>query len=68
MSNIFISYSTKDKKIVKKLYNDLIKAGNNVWIDEYKIKVGDDIMSEIETGIAESDFIIVAHLFKFLLD
>lgn len=56
MASIFISYSTKDKAIVERIYQDLSKADVEVWLDEREIKVGDDIRQKIEQGIKNFDF------------
>ena len=51
MSSIFISYSSKDSDFAHKLSNDLKSFGIDVWLDEWEIKVGDDIRKKVEHGI-----------------
>lgn len=52
-TDIFISYSRREKIIADNLYNTLTAAGFNVWYDKYSLCVGqywmDDIKNAIET-------------------
>jgi tetratricopeptide (TPR) repeat protein len=67
ISQIFISYSHRDKEFVNRLASDLEKAGTCVWLDEKKIKVGDSISKKIEDGISKCDFfclVISKHSFN----
>ena len=59
MASIFISHSSLDKGIAKQLSNDLKHYGHDVWLDEWEIKVGHCIPSEIERGIKNSDFVVL---------
>ena len=59
MSKLFISHSSKDKVFVKKLGEDLMAHGYDVWLDEWEIKVGDCIISKIEKGLEESKYIVL---------
>ncbi len=43
MASIFISHSSEDKSFVRKLKNDLVQLGHNVWVDEGQIDIGDSI-------------------------
>lgn len=57
---VFISHSSKDKPIIRKLATDLKAEGINVWLDEQRILIGDSISEKIGQGLAESDFFIIA--------
>ncbi|MBT3314224.1 MAG: TIR domain-containing protein [Anaerolineae bacterium] len=57
-TEIFISYSHKDKAFVKKLAGNLSKDGNKIWWDFDALKGGDDWQKEIEKGITESRTIL----------
>jgi len=59
MARIFLSYSHCDKAFVAKLAGDLRAGGHEVWLDAWKIEVGDSIPSKIEQGIHDSDFVAV---------
>jgi len=59
MANIFISYSSKDKKFASKLAHDLEELAHIVWLDEWEIKVGECIVTKIEEGLSISDYVII---------
>ncbi|MFA7421929.1 MAG: TIR domain-containing protein [Melioribacteraceae bacterium] len=59
MSQLFISHSSNDKQFAKQLASDLMSYGHSVWFDEWNIKVGECIVSEIEKGIQTSDYMII---------
>ena len=59
MANIFLSHSSVDKPFVRKLANDLKNYGHTPWLDEWEIKVGDCIVSKIESGINKADYVIL---------
>jgi len=51
--DIFISYSWTDKAIVNRLKQVLEDNGLRCWIDEGKMKGGNQLFAEIEKGITE---------------
>lgn len=53
---VFLSHSSKDKDVVKRLRDELIKHNVKVWFDETNILAGDSIRNEIDKGISKSDF------------
>ena len=59
MSKIFISHSAKDREFALKLASDLYKLGHDPWLDEWEIKVGECIVSKIEHGVSEADYVVV---------
>ncbi len=56
---IFLSHSSKDKELVRRLANDLKQAGLEVWLDEWEIKVGDSITHKIDRGLSDCDYVVV---------
>lgn len=58
MTRVFISYSSKDKAFAERLANELRDSGINTWIDLWQIRVGDSIVSKIQTGLSESDYVV----------
>lgn len=56
---VFISHSSKDKPVVRRLTADLMNAGIKVWLDEQSIMVGDSISERISQALAKSDFFII---------
>ncbi len=55
---VFLSHSSKDKDFVDRLAADLERAGIDVWYDRWEIGVGDSIVSKINAGLKESDYVI----------
>ena len=56
---IFISYSRKDEKIVRKLINILEENGIAYFIDKSNISWGESIKQRIQEGISDCDAVIV---------
>jgi len=56
---IFISYSSADKKIATCIADDLVDEGFNVWLDRFSIEVSDEWPSEIEKGIDNAGVFLV---------
>jgi formylglycine-generating enzyme required for sulfatase activity len=56
---VFISYSHADSHFVDNLAKRLKSTGVDVWIDKWKIKVGDSITGKIDEGIGASDYLII---------
>ena len=59
MAKIFISYSSKNKAFARRLSEDLNRMGHEPWLDEWAIKVGECIITKIDRGIADSDFVVI---------
>jgi len=56
-SGIFLSHSHADKDFAKKLARDLQMSRVRVWIDEAEIRIGDSLLSKIQSGIQEMEFL-----------
>jgi hypothetical protein len=58
---LFISHSLKDRDFAERLARDLLKNGQDVWLDKWEIQPGDSIVNKIfEEGLANaSAFAIV---------
>jgi len=52
--DVFISYSSKDKTFVEKLYDRLTNDNVTCFMDKEKIKDGDNWVTELEKAIKES--------------
>ena len=57
--DVFISYSSKDKPIVRELARKLKIDGLRVWFDEWEIKPGDMISLKIEQGLEQSRTLVL---------
>jgi 5'-deoxynucleotidase YfbR-like HD superfamily hydrolase len=56
---IFLSHSSKDKPIVKRIRDDLSSYHYKTWLDQEDIPFGGSIVEHIENGLADSDVLIV---------
>ena len=59
MISMFISHSSKDKQIARRLGKDLRSYGAQVWLDEAELRVGDPVFDNIAGQIANTDFVVV---------
>lgn len=64
---IFISHSSKDKKLVNKLYKKLEEKGMKTWYDDAELTIGDNLREKINKGLNECDYGIVV-LSKYFID
>ena len=55
MTELFISYSRKDKDFVHRLHDALIAAKREVWVDWEDIPLASDWRAEIFAGIEAAD-------------
>ncbi|HVT12425.1 MAG TPA: TIR domain-containing protein [Fimbriimonadaceae bacterium] len=57
--DVFLSYSSKDKAIVRELAERLRKDGLKVWFDEWEVKPGDSIPAKVDEGLENSRILIL---------
>lgn len=57
-ARIFINYAHDDIDLAKKLANQLIDIGANVWIDTKNIKGGDRWKNKMDDGLWRSQFVV----------
>ena len=57
--DFFLSHSSIDKNFVKKVASELTKDGIKVWLDEWDILPGANIVKEINKGLENSAFLLV---------
>jgi hypothetical protein len=55
----FISYAARDWRFVDRLAEDLVAYGVGVWLDRWKIRVGESISERMQQGLDESDYLLV---------
>lgn len=56
---VFISYSSKDRRLAETLAADLAGRGLRVWFDKVEILPGHDIIDSVYSAIRNSDFLAV---------
>ena len=57
--DVFLSYSTKDKKTVHALAKRLKKDGVRVWLDDWVIQSGEDTGKAIARGVEKSRTLVI---------
>ena len=57
--DVFLSHSSKDKPVVRKVAERLRKDGLSVWFDEWEIKPGASIPAKIEEGLEQSRVLVL---------
>lgn len=55
---VFISHSSADKEMIKKIIPYLNGGNHTVWFDEYNINIGDSLYEKIDAGIVNA-FVVV---------
>ena len=55
----FLSYSSRDEELAKKLVEALENQGIAVWIDSGQIVVGDSISEKIQDGLEATEFLVL---------
>src|SRR4051812_27333627 len=61
MASLFISHRGSDKAKAIKLSEQLQRAGHDVWLDEWKIDIGDSIIQNINEGLRKCEFLILCY-------
>jgi hypothetical protein len=56
---VFLCHASENKPIVKDLYNDLVAAGYEPWLDSEVLLPGMDWDREIKLGLRSSDAVII---------
>lgn len=57
MPSVFLSHSSDDKPVVRKIADRLRQQGIRVWIDEAEIHVGESLIEKISEAIHDTDFV-----------
>jgi small GTP-binding protein len=57
--DVFLSYSSGDKAVVRKVAERLRADGLKVWFDEWVLKPGDSIPAKIEEGLERSGVLVL---------
>lgn len=56
---IFISHSSKDKGISKKVFEWLNKQGMSVWLDKHELFPGLDLKEELTNNVKKANYMIL---------
>ncbi|MBO9202083.1 MULTISPECIES: toll/interleukin-1 receptor domain-containing protein [Niastella] len=61
MANIFISHRIKDNDEAETLAAHIRDKGHDVWLDIWKIDVGDSIIKKINEGLAGATYLVLCY-------
>ena len=59
MASVFISHRGVDRSAAEQLAGSLRDRGHNVWIDTWKINIGDSIVAQINAGLSDASFLLL---------
>jgi hypothetical protein len=59
MASVFISHRGADSAEAERLAHELRGLGHDVWVDVWKIRLGDSIIERIDEGLNGSAYVIV---------
>jgi translation initiation factor 2B subunit (eIF-2B alpha/beta/delta family) len=57
--DVFLSYSSRDKGVVRPIAERLQQDGLKVWFDEWMLKPGDNIQAKIDEGLEHSRVLVL---------
>ncbi|WP_242470162.1 toll/interleukin-1 receptor domain-containing protein [Thiococcus pfennigii] len=61
MANVFLCHRKPDAARVARLAGELRNAGHDVWLDEWKIGIGDSIVAEIDKGLSGANYLVLCY-------
>ncbi len=61
MANVFLCHRKADAVLVERLAIELRGAGHQVWLDDWRIGVGDSVVAEIEQGLAGAHYLVLCY-------
>ena len=61
MANVFISHRGQDIKEAERLADEIRMAGHDVWLDQWKIDVGDSLVHRINEGLEGATYLILCY-------
>ncbi|HVR97053.1 MAG TPA: toll/interleukin-1 receptor domain-containing protein [Thermoanaerobaculia bacterium] len=57
--DVFVSYTSQDRRFAERLAGDLVGYGLRVWWDQWEMQVGDSLIAKIQEGIQASSWLTV---------
>ena len=57
MAKVFICHRGADTALAERLAAEIRAVGHDVWLDLWKIGIGDSVVSEIDKGLRKLCFI-----------
>ncbi|HEX2743932.1 MAG TPA: toll/interleukin-1 receptor domain-containing protein [Streptosporangiaceae bacterium] len=61
MANVFVSHRGADMPAAERLAKELRDRGHDVWLDRWKIQIGDSIIERINDGLSGASFLVLCY-------
>ena len=61
MAKIFVSHRSEEIYAARRLALDVQARGHEVWLDEWRINLGDSIIEKINSGLEPIQFLILCY-------
>ncbi len=61
MPSVFISYRKSDFKAAERLAIEIRNHGHQVWLDEWKVNLGDSIVARMNEGLEAADYVVMCY-------
>jgi hypothetical protein len=61
MANVFVSHRGADAEPARLLAEEIRAAGHEVWLDEWKIDIGDSIVGRIDEGLSQASHVVLCY-------
>jgi len=59
MATVFISYRRTDEAAAERLAEEIRDCGHDVWLDIWRLNIGDSIIAEIDKGLSGASFLVL---------
>jgi hypothetical protein len=61
MAQVFVSHRGEDTDMAERLAMELRHCGHEVWLDLWRLDLGDSIVSAIDDGLAVSSYLVLCY-------
>jgi hypothetical protein len=61
MARVFVSHRDSDLAEAIRLAKELRPRGHDVWLDEWKINLGDSVVAEIDSGLEAAAYVVLCY-------
>lgn len=61
MASVFISHRGVDQDAAERLAMELRNRGHVVWLDTWKINIGESIVERVNEGLSDSSYLVLCY-------
>ena len=61
MAKVFICHRGADTALAERLAAEIRAVGHDVWLDLWKIGIGDSVVSEIDKGLSATNYLVLCY-------